>query len=191
MKGEIFHIKNGDTQRGPYTLEHINHLAKCGMIKEDTLFWREGMEDWEPITRILRIGRKKLPSIFWKIILGAAVTISVFLLLFGRVTKEAWRELTSSEFTAEGAWWRARGLVREQLPKGEHVEFATFNPKEVKIDDKRQAVVQVSGRVTGPQGQKPTTWEVKLLYNPERSDWSSWAPSESSSPALREEIESN
>lgn len=186
MKGEIFHIKNGETQRGPYTLEHINHLAKCGMIKEGTLFWREGMEDWEPITRILKIGRKKLPSIFWKITAGLAVTITVFLLLFGRVTLEAWRELTSSEFSVEGAWWRARGLVREQLPKGEHVEFAPFNSKEVQIDDSKQAVVLVTGRVTGSQGEKPATWEVKLRYNPERSDWSAWSPSEGSLPALHQ-----
>jgi len=77
------------------------------------------MEQWQPITEIVerRMQRKRLRR--WGITLGVTAFLAVLVFLFGPVTRDAWREMTSGEYTADSAWWRARGVVREKLSEGE------------------------------------------------------------------------
>jgi hypothetical protein len=177
MHAEEFLINHRGEQRGPYSIEQIKHLAKCKLIDATTSYWREGMEQWEPITRILPQKRRVFSGLAWRVVAITAGIISLLILVFGRVTLEGWRELTSSEFTEQGAWWRARGLVRNNLQKGERVEFLPFDPKEIQIHPDKHALVRLSGRLTPAKGQPEiATWEVKLRYDSERTDWSPWRP---------------
>ena len=123
MQAEVFFIYHNGEQRGPYTAAQVNHLHRCNFIDDDTLYWREGLEQWQPVGQIVLRRKHRNRVLFWFILLGVIAVIAPLVMLFGPVTADAWRELTSGDFTAESAWWRARGLVREQLPKGTHVRF--------------------------------------------------------------------
>lgn len=171
MQPEVFFLNLQGEQRGPYTLQQVNHLEKCGLIKEDTTYWREGMEGPRPVAEILHPRRFKNRVALWSVCGALVLIAAIFTLLFGRVTLEAWNELTKSEFTAEAAWWRARGLVRQQLAKGEHIQFDALNLAAVTLH-KEGATVAVAGTLTKVGGQKEhATWEVQLYYDPVQEDW--------------------
>ena len=50
---EVFYLHINGEQRGPYTVQHIDHLLNSGLIAEETLFWREGLEQWQPTRSML------------------------------------------------------------------------------------------------------------------------------------------
>src|SRR5438128_1331376 len=110
MQAEVFFIYHNGEQRGPYTAAQVNHLHRCGFIDEETLYWREGLEQWQPVSQIVLRRRRRNRMLFWSILLGVLVALALFLMLFGPVTAERWREMTSGELTPESAWWHARGL---------------------------------------------------------------------------------
>ena len=123
---EAFFLHIGGEQRGPYTIGHIDHLLNSGLIAEETLFWREGLEQWQPVTTL--VARRVKPSRRW---MRRVVTGGVFLLLLllGRVLlwptiMEGWREIDQRDFTAEAAYWRARDAVRNKAEQGAVVGFS-------------------------------------------------------------------
>jgi hypothetical protein len=42
---------NGE-ERGPYTFEQLRSMWSSGYITADTLYWQEGMAEWEPIEKL-------------------------------------------------------------------------------------------------------------------------------------------
>lgn len=182
---EVFHIYHHGEQRGPYSVRQVNHLYRCGYICEETLYWRDGMEQWQPVTEIVerRMQRKRLRR--WAIVAAVCAVLAVLVFLFGPVTRDAWKELTSGEYTADSAWWRARGLVREKLqPEGEHVSFDARSTANVELDGKNQAVVVLGGQVTDAKDKAARqSWTVHLQFDSERRLWQSTDPA---GPALVE-----
>jgi hypothetical protein len=172
MQAEVFHIHHNGEQRGPYTMRQINHMYKSAFIDDDTLYWREGMEQWQPVTEIVERRRKRNRLMFWGIILGMLAGLGLFGWMFGEVTLNAWREMTSGDYTAESAWWRARGIVRGQLADDARVTFAPFNNAKVKLHDGNDATVDLDGAVYQGSTQEPRTWQVRMRYDPLRRDWS-------------------
>jgi|GEM_PF-1069010 len=175
---EVFHIYHHGEQRGPYSVRQVNHLYRCGYICEETLYWRDGMEQWQPVTEIVerRMQRKRLRR--WAIVAAVCAVLAVLVFLFGPVTRDAWKELTSGEYTADSAWWRARGLVREKLqPDGEHVSFDARNSANVALDGKNQATVVLGGQVTDAKDKTARqSWTVHLQFDSERRLWQSTDP---------------
>ncbi len=49
---KIWHVVIDKEQEGPYTIEEIKVKVDAGVVKPDTLGWREGMEDWTDISQI-------------------------------------------------------------------------------------------------------------------------------------------
>ena len=169
MQAEVFHIHHQGEQRGPYTSRQVNHLHKCGYIDDDTLYWREGMEQWQPITEIVERRQRRNRTIVWGIALGIVVAIALFAWIFGGVTAEGWRELTSSEFNEESAWWRARGLVRAQLAGGESVTFDTMENAQVTLHNHDAATVVLGGKLV--KARTHSSWRVRLRYDADRGLW--------------------
>ena len=147
----------------------MNHLHKCGFIDDDTLYWREGMEQWQPVTEIVERRQRRNRVILWSVVFGVVAAIALFAWLFGPVVAEGWRELTAGEFNEESAWWRARGLVRAQLASGESVTFDTMGNAQVTLHDKDAATVVLGGTLM--KARKHTAWRVCLRYDAERGLW--------------------
>ena len=172
MQAEVFFIHHNGEQRGPYTAAQVNHLHSCGFIDEETLYWREGLEQWHPVGEIVLRRKRKHRVLFWSILLGVLAVLAFFLMLFGPVTADAWQELTSGDFTAESAWWRARGLVRDQLPKGSHVRFDPFATAQVAFQGHEGATVILGGDLTPSSGaSEHGAWRVLLRYDESRGAW--------------------
>jgi hypothetical protein len=172
MQAEVFFIYHNGEQRGPYTAAQVNHLHRCGFIDDETLYWREGLDQWQPVGQIVLRRKSRNRKLFWYILLGAIAAIAFFVRLFGPVTADAWRELTSGDLTAESAWWRARGLVREQLPKSAHVRFDPFGSAQVTFQGRVNANVILGGTLTNPTGStEHGAWRVLLRYDESRGTW--------------------
>jgi hypothetical protein len=182
MQAEVFFIYHNGEQRGPYTAAQVNHLHRCAFIDDDTLYWREGLEQWQPVGQIVLRRKRRNRMLFWFILLGAIVVIAPLVMLFGQVTAEAWRELTSGDFTSESAWWRARGLVREQLPKGTQIRFDPFSNAQVTLQGREGATVILGGTLTQSSGSgEHGAWRVLLRYDEDHGVWAP-APKPASAP---------
>jgi len=182
MQAEVFFLYHNGEQRGPYTAKQVNHLHRCNFIDDDTLYWREGLDQWQPVGQIVLRRRRRNRLLLWSIALGLLAAIGLFLLLFGPVTMDAWRELTSGDFTEESAWWRARGLVRDQLPKGSIIRFDPFPSAQATLRSPDHAAVILTGTLTDSSGKtEHGAWRVMLRYENDRGTWAP-APKEKSSP---------
>jgi hypothetical protein len=183
MQAEVFFIYHNGEQRGPYTAKQVNHLHRCGFIDDDTLYWREGLEQWQPISQIVLRRRRRNRLLLWSIALGIAAVMALFSWLFGPVTLDAWRELTSGDFTEESAWWRSRGLVRDQFTKDGPIRFDPFSEAQVTLHDHVHATVILSGTISHSGGKtEPAAWRVLLKYDADRGMWAP-APKPKSPPA--------
>ena len=183
MQAEVFFIYHNGEQRGPYTAAQINHLHRCSFIDDDTLYWREGLEQWQPVGQIVLRRKHRKRLLFWIILLGVIAVLAPLAMLFGPVTADAWRELTSGDFTAESAWWRARGLVREQLPKGTQVRFDPFPAAQVTLHDHHGATVILGGALTHPSGSNEHgAWRVLLRYDDSHGTWGAAPKSDAAVP---------
>lgn len=170
MQAEVFHIYHRGEQRGPYTMKQVNHLYRSGFLDDDAMYWREGLEQWHPITEIVARRKKKKRLKVWLALLIVVGALSVFVWLFGHPTLNAWRELTSGEYTEQSAWWRARGLVREGIE--EHVDFEPFSNAVVKLHGEHEATVTLAGYLRESNGtSERRAWRVRMHYDPLRSEW--------------------
>ncbi len=171
---EVFYLHINGEQRGPYTIRHIDHLLNCGLISEDALFWREGLEQWQPVTQLV-VRRQVRKS--WGRRVGAIVVVLALGLLvwvFGPITIAGWREANQSEFTREAAYWRARDVVRNaQVPKGALVDFEGEEAAVVELQGSDAALVRLRGSITDSRGEwRPASWQVRLRYDPKHKEWS-------------------
>jgi hypothetical protein len=172
QQAEVFHIYHHGEQRGPYSARQVNHLYRCGFIGDETLYWREGMEQWQAVTEIVerRIRRKRLTK--WGIPVAVVAVIALLVLLFGSVTRDRWRELTSGEYTTESAWWRARGMIREKLPSDENVVFDPMHTAQIELVGKNTAVVVLAGQVTDDNGRTThSSWRVEMQFDGDSRLW--------------------
>ena len=183
MHTEVFFIYHNGEQRGPYTAAQVNHLHRCDFIDDDTLYWREGLEQWQPVGQIVLRRKRRNRLLFWFILLGVIAVFTPLVMLFGPVTADAWRELTSGDFTAESAWWRARGLVRDQLPKGTQIRFDPFSSAQVTLHAPDGATVILGGALTSSSGSgEHGAWRVLLRYDENHGTWGAAPKSDNSTP---------
>jgi hypothetical protein len=178
MQAEVFYIYHHGEQRGPYTMKQVNHLYRSSFIDDETLYWREGMEQWQPVTEIVQRRRRRKRLALWGVLVAVLAGIALLAWLFGDVTRSAWREMTSGEYTQESAWWRARGLVRAQLADGEHVDFEPLGNAVVKLHGDHEATVVLAGYVDQHgNDQERRAWRVRMRFDPLRGEWTPVADS--------------
>src|SRR6188768_48680 len=70
---EVFYLHINGEQRGPYTIQHIDHLLNSGLIQETAMFWREGLEQWQPVTNLVAVRTKKRSRIRPAMVVGVLV----------------------------------------------------------------------------------------------------------------------
>src|SRR5580700_2531636 len=103
---EIFYLHIDGEQRGPYTVPQIDHLLNSGLIEVETLFWREGLEQWQPVTNLVALRK---PVRRWLKPAFAAGFLLILLLLgrvFWPIVRVGWQEANQRDYTAAAAYWR-------------------------------------------------------------------------------------
>src|SRR4051794_9029866 len=171
---EWFYLHIDGEQRGPYTIAQIDHLLNSGLIREETSYWREGMEQWQPVTDLVRL-RKPRRS-WWKrgIVLGLIVVGLLLARFFGPVMVEGWHETAQYEFTERAAYWRARDAVRHQgVGLAAVISFGGFKMSKITMHPPNGASVWLPAEVSGTHGGAGVTaWQVELSYDEKARLWS-------------------
>lgn len=177
---EIFYLHIHGEQRGPYTIPQIDHLLNSGLIAEETLYWREGLEQWQPVTSLVKLRRRANPWLKRLIILGFLAVIALLIQFFGSVAILGWREASQHEYTASAAYWRARGIVRsEALPAASVVDFSSFGDSRVEMQPPQMAIVRLQGEISErPNQARKVTWTVYMHYDPKAREWNGGPPQE-------------
>ena len=177
---EIFYLHIHGEQRGPYTIPQIDHLLNSGLIAEETLYWREGLEQWQPVTSLVKLRRRANPWLKRIVILGFLLVLGFLIQFFGSVAMMGWREASQHEYTAQGAYWRARGIVRnEALPPAAVVDFSDLGDSHVDLQSPQMATVRLQGEVVERAGQVRTvTWIVYMQYDAKDREWNGGPPQE-------------
>ncbi len=170
---EVFYVHVQGEQRGPYTIPQIDHMLNSGLIELSTLYWREGMEQWEPVTELVVVRRQANPWIKPGIALGVALVLGVLVRMFGPITMEGWRETNQHAYTAPAAYWRARDVVRTgALPKGSVVTFGSLATAEVTLQPPGGALVKLGAEVVDGKGQtRRRVWQVPMRFDDKARDW--------------------
>jgi hypothetical protein len=170
---EVFYVHVQGEQRGPYTIPQIDHMLNSGLIAMETLYWREGMEQWHPVTELVVVRRLANPWIKPGIALAVLLVGAVLVRMFGPITLEGWRETNQHAYTAPAAYWRARDVVRNgALPKGSVVTFGGFPTAQVALVPPGGALVLVRGEVLESGGQtRSRAWRVPMKFDAKARDW--------------------
>src|SRR5688572_13410315 len=170
---EIFYLHIQGEQRGPYTIPQIDHLLNSGLIAVETLYWREGLDQWQPVTNLVRLRRKANPWVRPLVGLGVALVVGAVLYFFGSIAVIGWQETNQHEYTERAAYWRARSIVRgSALPEGAIVQFRSFATAQVDLQPPHAAVVTVRGEVTlRADESRRMTWSVPMSFDDEAREW--------------------
>lgn len=172
---EIFYLHIHGEQRGPYTVPQIDHLLNSGLIAEETLYWREGLDQWQPVTSLVKLRRPGNPWIKPLLILGIILVLGAVGEFFGSVAVLGWREANQHDYTEQAAYWRARGVVRSTaLAPGTVVEFRHFSPSQIEMQPPKGATVRLQGEVEG----RAVNWQVPMQFDPQAREWTGGPPQE-------------
>ncbi len=177
---EVFYLHLAGAQQGPYTIPQIDHLLNSGLIGIETLYWREGLDQWQPVTSLVPLRKK--PRRWLKPALAAAalLALAVPVRLFGPVLVDGWHEANQHAFSESAAYWRARDVVRAEMRKrGMLVEFAPLSDSQVVLQPPAVARVRLRGSVVDVHGNaSPLAWDVAMHFDPDASEWSGGAAGE-------------
>jgi len=168
---EEFYVHVHGEQLGPYTVRHLDHLLHSGLIPADTLFWREGLEQWAPITTLVPLRARRRP---WARLAAAAVVlvpVLVFLACFAPAVADGWREQSQREFSEMAAYWAGRGVLREQARgSGKVPRFWEYHQGQVQLSAGQMARVDLRGEWLAPRpGEFATT--LWLTFDPASRLW--------------------
>lgn len=185
---EVFYLHINGEQRGPYTVQHIDHLLNSGLIGEETLYWREGLEQWQPVTQLVSRRKRKTRRWLKPAALAAgvvAIILAILLRIFGPIALDGWRESSQTEYTESAAYWRARDFVRHGgVEKGAVVQFLSIKTADVKLLPPDAATAVVQGKVIEPRGgTRKGAWKVTLGYDNRRKEWTNRGIEEVTSPS--------
>jgi hypothetical protein len=174
---EIFYLHIQGAQRGPYTIPQIDHLLNSGLIGQETLYWREGLDQWQPVTDLVALRKRANPWIKPGIALGVALIFLALLRVFGPIALMGWHEANQHEYTARAAYWRARETVRNhRLAPGILVEFAPFEQATVQLSPPALADVVLRAEMSGADGgTQSASWRVTMKYDGQSREWTGGA----------------
>ena len=169
---EVFYLNLQGEQRGPYTIKHIDHLLNSGLISRDVLFWREGLEQWLPVTDLVVLRKPKPPLKLPLIVLSGILVLGAVGSLLGPIAIDGWREIYQHEFSVEAAYWRARDTVRTHLPKGAVVSFEPLVTQDISLAAPDYASVVLRGSLIDAAGlSQSLAWKVSLKFDPAMREW--------------------
>lgn len=170
---EVFFLHLQGEQRGPYTIFQIDHLLNSGLIAQETLYWREGLDQWQPVTELVVLRKPANPWIKPAIILAVTLVVAALAQFFGPIAIAGWREVNQHEFTEKAAYWRARGVVRSgAVPAGSLVDFDRLSKAKVSLTPPDAATVLLRGELTDRKGNTaPVVWRVPMQFDVRTGEW--------------------
>jgi len=172
---EEYFIKVLGEQKGPYTFPQLKQLYEKNLIPEDTLYWQDGMEEWLGVSDLCGAKRRnRLRRLKQLRVTGIVLLATVALLLgyCGPVLKEGWREMNDRDLTQQGAYWRARGFVREDVKEQDaSVAFDQYSAAVVTLTGTEVTVI-LPGTLFAKDGAgSKMTWKVEMQYDGEKREW--------------------
>ena len=162
------------SQRGPYTVDQIDHMVNKGIVSAESMFWCEGLDQWQPVSQLIvpkvEVVKRRIrisARLVGLMLLGAVLLGAIWPLVY-----EGWKEQHQVDLTQEAAYWRARGVLRATFGKFTSVLFEPFAPANVRLHGGKQASVQISAQ-TKRLGGAPMQgkWLVELEYDPRLKEW--------------------
>ena len=174
MSQERYFLHVDGAQRGPYTVRQIGHMVNSGIVHAGARFWCEGLEQWQPVTQLIEPKRQKQRR---RVQFGAgtvaALSVCLGVLWLALPTlRQGWREQNQSERTAEAAYWRARGVLREHVGWFTGLRFKPFDPAKVTLAGEDSATVELEAESSGAfKGQRFERWKVELVYKNRLHMW--------------------
>ena len=171
---EYFINVNGE-QKGPYTFPQLKRLYETDLIPEGTLYWQDGMEEWLAVADLCgarRLDRLRLLKQLRVAGIALLATVTLVLGYCGPVLKDGWREMNDRDWSAPGAYWRARGFVREDVKKTDgSVAFEPYDAGGVTLSG-TEATAILPGTLYGKDGVgTPKKWKVELDYDAGKREW--------------------
>ncbi len=172
---EEYFIHVQGEQKGPYTFPQLKRLYETSLIPEETLYWRDGMEHLEAVSDLCGAKKRgRLRHLKQLRVTGAVLVAGVALVTAycAPVLKDGWRELNDHDRTPEGAYWKARGFVREDVKNQDaNVAFGPFQSATVSLSG-TEATVILPGTFFAKDGTgSKRTWKVAIGYDEARREW--------------------
>ena len=172
---EEYFIHLQGEQKGPYTFPQLKRLYEKNLIPEETLYWQDGMEQSQPVSVLCGERRQDRLRHFKGLRVIGMVLVAVVALAAAYcapVLKDGWRELNDKDQTQEGAYWKARGFVRDEVKKqGARVAFEPFQTATVKLTG-AEASVMLAGTLYGKDGlAAKRLFRVGMHYDAARQQW--------------------
>ncbi|MGB8167251.1 MAG: DUF4339 domain-containing protein [Chthoniobacteraceae bacterium] len=170
---ESFYLHLAGAQQGPYTIPQIDHLLNSGLIAVETLYWCEGLDQWQPVTSLVALRKKPKRWLKPAVVAAVLLILAVPARIFGPVVIDGWHEANQHSFTESAAYWRARDVVRNELATRETlVEFADISAAQVALTAPGEARVRLRGLITDAAGKAaPVAWDVPMRFAPEDGEW--------------------
>jgi uncharacterized protein DUF4339 len=171
---EYFINVNGE-QKGPYTFPQLKRLYETDLIPEETEYWQDGMEQWLAVADLCGARKRDRLRLLKQLrVAGIALLATVTLVLgyCGPVLKDGWREMNDRDQTMQGAYWRARGYVREDVKKtDESVAFESYGAATVALSGTAATVI-LPGTLYGRDGAgTKKMWKVEMDYDAGKREW--------------------
>lgn len=173
---EEYYIDVRGEQKGPYTYPQLKRMYDTNLIPEEALYWQDGLEHWQPVADLCGVQKRERLQLLRRLRFVALAVVVVGAMLMGYCTpilREGWREMDERDATAEGAYWRARGFVREEVKsEGGSVAFDPFSAANVALTGGTAASVVLPGTIfprSGPSAR--ITWKVAMLYRRDAREW--------------------
>jgi hypothetical protein len=172
---EEYFIEVAGEQKGPYTFPQLKRLYEKEMIPAETQYWQDGVEQWQSVADLCGARRSdRLRHLKQLRITGLVLlaTVIVILSYCAPVFQDGWREMNDHDPTPQGAYWRARGFVREEVKRQDaSVAFDPYAAATVRLTGTDAAVI-LPGILyqKDPTGSK-MTWKVRMQYNPALHEW--------------------
>ncbi len=173
---EEYYIHLEGKQKGPYTLGQLMGLYAKGFIPEETLYWMDGFEQWHPVADLcgpsLRTWRERSSRKKLAVSVGVIVALAL-LAFFGPLVRDGWRETYQRKFTAESAYWKARGFVREEVKKRKaNLHFERFDASLVTLANGTDATVSLPCTLFPADGtSRKSLWRVDMRFDPGGRQW--------------------
>ena len=174
MPRERYFLHIDGAQRGPYTVDQIDHMVNKGIVSADSMFWCEGLDQWQPVSQLIapkvEVAKRRIRISLRLVVAG--VLFCVLLWFLWPLIHQGWREQHQVELTQEAAYWRARGVLRDTLGKFTSILFDPFDAAKVRFHGGHRASVELSAQ-TKRLGGLPTQarWLVELEYDARLNEW--------------------
>jgi hypothetical protein len=186
MPRERYFLYIDGSQRGPYTVDQIDHMVNKGIVSAESMFWCEGLDQWQPVSQLIvpKVEVVKRRIQISTRLMGMLLLGAVLLGLIWPLVHEGWKEQHQVELTQEAAYWRARGVLRGTVGKFTSVLFEPFDPVKVRFHGSQRASVELSAQ-TKQLGGAPMQgkWLVELEYDSRLKAWRPiLSPDEQSAP---------